>query len=957
MAFAYESHDHFVRDSKGNAVRDSKGNPVKTSNALKEEQEPKKPPTPEEQRKGAEMWNSFMGSMGKDNMKVPVPGVATNNNNINVNASVKEESSTIDAIRAKGPTPQDFINAMKSSPIYKFGLGQIPFENELEKFASIDHIFSFGTISSYESNFPDKTYMKYGLKYGQQILKSGGSSRARKPRTFAEKKYKIDTAYFIDDIEIKTIIAPNSKTRGSNAFNFSFKIHEPYSMGQLLQTMQLCAKNAGYLDYLQSPYVLIYEPVGRLDDGTAMSGPKRFFPLKIYKMDFNASTGGSVYDIQANAWNTDALSDLHQTLKTDVNISGRNLEEICQSGLNSLTTAINTNLLNNRIKTAKEKKTKMIDTDEYIILFPKDIASDKFDHEVSRFDNKAMEGDLKFKAFTVDEAFGSTDTDTLAGTGFYSNIENTSGRKYQQLMRQKRKYIEGKGGYSVERSNLSEGIKAKYTGAAGEVSEIGRQVILPPSAFAKGAVPFGRGLFARDTETGIIKRGNTKVNTTERTINFRKGTKITKIIEELVLLSEYGKRLTDAGVAADKTGMVDWFRIQPHVYSLEGEATEKVMGRKARIYVYRVVPYRVHKSIFQMPNDAPIGYDKLRENAVKVYNYLYTGQNKDILDFNLEFNNAFFNALAVDKMNESASNRLSERGGNTPNPEKEEIVNEPTSIEGQTAEQTPDDSGSQTGGATEETPEQRIARSFNEALMNSAVDLLTCEMRIMGDPYFMADSGVGNYNSEGTSYINLKTNGAIDHESSEVDVIINFRTPIDISAEGPQFDGKALGVQDFSGLYKVWQVINNFSGNEFTQDVSLIRRRNQKQTVSAGTVSNPRYMDKKAYEKRLAAALETGDPYKIAMAKADLNGDGQLDKFEEDAMGGIYADLTDEELQNAVIMQEGKADAARARDAEKAKAERKRLKDMQTFRKAESQSRTNLNNSSTNPSANNIGPT
>ena len=953
MAFAYESHDHFVRDSKGNAVRDSKGNPVKTSNALKEEQEPKKPPTPEEQRKGAEMWNSFMGSMGKDNMKVPVPGVATNNNNINVNASVKEESSTIDAIRAKGPTPQDFINAMKSSPIYKFGLGQIPFENELEKFASIDHIFSFGTVSSYESNFPDKTYMKYGLKYGQQILKSGGSSRARKPRTFAEKTYKIDTAYFIDDIEIKTIIAPNGKTRGSNAFNFSFKITEPYSMGQLLQTMQLCAKNAGYLDYLQTSYVLIYEPVGRLDDGTAMSGPKRFFPLKIYKMDINASTGGTVYDIQANAWNTDALSDLHQTLKTDVNISGRNLEEICQSGLNSLTTAINTNLLNNRIKTAKDKKTKMIDTDEYIILFPKDIASDKFDHEISRFDNKAMEGDLKFKAFSVDDAFGSTDTDTLAGTGYVQDNSDFGA----SIKTQKRKYIEGKGGYSIERSNLSEGIKAKYTGAAGEVSEIGRQVILPPSAFAKGAVPFGRGLFARDTETGIIKKGSTKINTKERTINFRKGTKITKIIEELVLLSDYGKRLTDAGVAADKTGMVDWFRIQPHVYSLEGEATEKVMGRKARIYVYRVVPYRVHKSIFQMPNDAPIGYDKLRENAVKVYNYLYTGQNKDILDFNLEFNNAFFNSLAVDKMNESASNRLSERGGNTPNPEKEEIVNEPTSIEGQTAEQTPDNSGSQTGGATEETPEQRIARSFNEALMNSAVDLLTCEMRIMGDPYFMADSGVGNYNSEATSYINLKTNGAIDHESSEVDVIINFRTPIDISAEGPQFDGKAIGVKDFSGLYKVWQVINNFSGNEFTQDVSLIRRRNQKQTVSAGTVSNPRYMDKKAYEKRLAAALETGDPYKIAMAKADLNGDGQLDKFEEDAMGGIYADLTDEELQNAIIMQEGKADAARARDAEKAKAERKRLKDMQTFRKAESQSRTNLNNSSTNPSANNIGPT
>ena len=48
MAFAYESHDHYVRDSKGNAVRYSKGNPVKTSNALKDEEEPKKKPTLEE---------------------------------------------------------------------------------------------------------------------------------------------------------------------------------------------------------------------------------------------------------------------------------------------------------------------------------------------------------------------------------------------------------------------------------------------------------------------------------------------------------------------------------------------------------------------------------------------------------------------------------------------------------------------------------------------------------------------------------------------------------------------------------------------------------------------------------------------------------------------------------------------------------------------------------------------
>tara|TARA_S200000501_G_scaffold372298_1_gene417027 strand:- start:101 stop:2902 length:2802 start_codon:yes stop_codon:yes gene_type:complete len=917
--FAYESHDHYARDSKGNTIKDSKGNPVKTSNALKDEEEPKKKPTLEEQRKGAEMWNSFMGSMGKDGMKVPVPGVSENNNNISMSTDIKEGSATTNEIT--GPTAQDFIDAMKNanlkdSKIYTFGAGKIPFENELEKFASVNHIFTLGTITTYESNFPDKTYMRSGIKDKQLILKSDGTSQLKKPSTFGEKSYGITTQYFIDDIEIKSIVAPNQKTRGSNAFGFSFKIHEPYSMGMLLQTMQLCAKNAGYSDYLQAPYVLIYEPIGHLDDGTTVPGPKRYYPLKIYKMDFSASASGSVYDVQANAWNDDALSDTFQTLRTDVTISGRNLEEICQSGLNSLTTAINTNLLNNRIKSTKEKKTKMVDTDEYIILFPKDIASNSFDFEVSRFDNKAMEGDLKYKNFNVDDAFGTADTDTIAGTGFTVNYTgNPNTRK--DLYQQKYEYVEGKGGYSIQRSNLSEGIKAKYTGAAGEISEIGRKKIMPPSAFSKGAVPFGRGNFAKTKETGIIVKGATKVNKTERTINFRAGTKITKIIEELVLLSDYGKRITDEGVAADKSGMVDWFRIQTHVYTLDGESTEKVMGRKARIYVYRVIPYKVHKSIFQMPNDAPIGYAQLRANAVKHYNYIYTGLNKDILDFNLEFNNAFFNALAIDKMNESASNKLSEKGGGYPNPEKEEIVNSPTATEGQTAEQIKENSGSQTGGATEETPELRIARNFNEALMNSAVDLLTCEMRIMGDPYYMADSGVGNYNSEGTTYINLKANGAMDHESGEVDVIVNFRTPVDISAEGPQFDGATIGVKDFSGLYKIWQVINNFSGNEFTQDVSMIRRRNQKQ--EAGTVTNVRYMDKKQYEERVKAAEATKDPYKIAFAKADLNGDGILDEWEEDAMGGIYADLTDEELKNAQIMAQGKADAARTKDKENAK--------------------------------------
>ena len=78
-----------------------------------------------------------------------------------------------------------------------------------------------------------------------------------------------------------------------------------------------------------------------------------------------------------------------------------------------------------------------------------------------------------------------------------------------------------------------------------------------------------------------------------------------------------------------------------------------------------------------------------------------------------------------------------------------------------------------------------------------------------------------------TQYLNLKADGQMDHQSGQVDVVVNFRTPLDISPEGVKFDGQTIGVKDFSGLYQVTQVNSVFSGNEFRQELLGVRRRNQ----------------------------------------------------------------------------------------------------------------------------------
>jgi len=103
-------------------------------------------------------------------------------------------------------------------------------------------------------------------------------------------------------------------------------------------------------------------------------------------------------------------------------------------------------------------------------------------------------------------------------------------------------------------------------------------------------------------------------------------------------------------------------------------------------------------------------------------------------------------------------------------------------------------------------------------------------MEIWGDPYYIADSGMGNYNaSEAPGIINMDENGAMDYQSSEVDIVINFRTPLDYQDNGmmffPELGTKPVGA--FSGLYQVTEVRNKFSQGKFTQELKTIRRRNQ----------------------------------------------------------------------------------------------------------------------------------
>ena len=431
-----------------------------------------------------------------------------------------------------------------------FVFSKFPLENSLEKFASVNFIMSLGAISSTEMNFPDTSYKINGIKDGQLILRSGGFSTDdignKKPRIYAEGLYGIDTAYFIDDLNIEEVVSPTRRVRTTNSTNFSMKIHEPYSMGNFLQTLKLASFNAGYDNYLQAVYLLMIETIGYDDNGKVIRGETRHFPINIYDVQFDTSTQGSVYDLSAIPCNESALSDVYQCIKADITVSGKTVEEMLQSGLNSLATNINTNQLNNRVEKKKGEATVQADTDEYIVLFPKDSTSKSFQQFSSTFSNKAIEGDFAFKEFTLEQAFGTNGRfEQYPSTGFRIQGQDFSPSVEQQMT----DYAKAQSGWSVKRSNLSEGIKQKFTGIQGEVNSIGRSKIqIEDPLSGNNKVPFGIPNFAYDQKTGIMKRGRTSINTTEKTIQFTKGTKI----EKNVVVGPYA-RLREGTVLKENT--------------------------------------------------------------------------------------------------------------------------------------------------------------------------------------------------------------------------------------------------------------------------------------------------------------------------------------------------------------------------------------------------------------------
>ena len=812
-----------------------------------------------------------------------------------------------------------------------------PWPNELGGYASHNVILELGLLSVDQVNNPE-LYRSQGP--AAIIARSGGGAGDKKTTTLYEKALGKKVEYFIDNLEMDSLISPTSVLGPTNQNTMTFTITEPYSMGMFLETVFTAAVSNGWQTHTEACFLLTIRFVGFDENNSTNMAPysTRMIPMLLTNITFSVDGGGSEYQVEAMAWSEVALDDQIQTTREDIQITGRTVQELLETGTQSLTS-----ILNSR-NTELEERDQVEQGDTYTIIFPdgrtvsntRPAAGESEDtnsatvvtnpdaasalNNISSIygnqsfetlvDLESAEGQLSQLANSAEEFAGkirsgnllpnmpdginlsaldsvgpniSQMADNLIGGGLSSinnigsqladidigsEIENISGRitsfgstqavqairnmqnfkDFDSILSQARNTGEFDRAFAELTNNATSsssiGQAIQSFGQTSTPNRIGQATIIE-DFLEGGTMPVGDQNFTYDEETGVYNRGGTTVQISDenRIFTFQAGTKVQKIIEEVVITSTYGRDLADQlENIVSNDGMVDWFKIETQVYIQKNNAQVARTGEMPKVYVFKVVPYRVHHSRLKAPTAPGAGYGFLKTQAAKEYEYIYTGKNDDILDLEIRFDYQFFQEVSADRGQLSQNDVLGDRNQSfASNPEMARKMGQGSSIyatpEGISRRRETIRRNVMSGGAGIDNADITIARMFNNSFTNSETDLQLLEMEIKGDPFYICDSGLGNYDAQDTSYNNMNSDGSMNYQSGEVDVNIVFRTPIDYNELGTMdFPEDTNIVQPFSGLYVVDEVKNIISGNKFTQKLKMRRRPDQSDAAVYGNV-------------------------------------------------------------------------------------------------------------------------
>ena len=337
-----------------------------------------------------------------------------------------------------------------------------------------------------------------------------------------------------------------------------------------------------------------------------------------------------------------------------------------------------------------------------------------------------------------------------------------------------------------------------------------------------------------------------------------KGTSILQVIHALMMTSKYiQSQLYDN--SGNQTLPLNSYRVLTQVQYLNFNLSTGQYGRQI---TYNIVPYVSWKGNHpQSPNL----YADPSLSVCKAYQYLYTGQNTEVLDFKMDFNNTWFTSVQTSVNNSSAS---------TPSPDTSQEINADVTENLITPSVLAFISANQGSGAVinptplviraistnqnlnayvnnmKDRDAQVAGDVFHSMFTSSAGDMVAVKLTINGDPTLIKQDDWlyvpvpgSNYYKQGQDRYNFTvTYGSIPMDIAEVPVSLTVKSFWDTDTEHNNAglgwaSGSNAGVTAFSGLFYISTIENNFRAGQFTQDLNLIRYMNSSIYDQAAVIS------------------------------------------------------------------------------------------------------------------------
>jgi len=414
-------------------------------------------------------------------------------------------------------------------------------------------------------------------------------------------------------------------------------------------------------------------------------------------------------------------------------------------------------------------------------------------------------------------------------------------------------------------------------------------------SFKPGITTIGKDFFNQSAMTSQaidpgLRAGLTEENPGVDFMKINSGTSVIKILEEMM---KADTRFSDISFKAWKSKVAneldtaearggeqavyeasknkadmwfDYFRIRSSVVPLEKFDHKRQTNVKKIKFV--VSPYRIHAYSLSVPGVST--GQNFKSFVYKTYNYIFTGDNVDVLNLDINYKVAYFQSRLKDvEGDDSRKNKYSQ----TETTKKRGAEN-PVEVNDQNFLHRSHPGVAKSNGTNSTSKGFTFVDQFLDELTHPLADMVNIRLEILGDPAWLGQSQFipadPKETAEGTSsddtidFWRGKRNAVWDEKRkcynpdlAEPIIMLNFKMPTDVNDNRGIYEMQSSQQAQFSGLYRVVQVEHSFNSGRYTNVLNLTRFNNQ-----GVYISNP-------VDEYVTSVSNTGETYVGTKKEAD----------------------------------------------------------------------------------------